>query len=133
MNLPTELKIACPNCDQHISFPISMIGQIIPCPNCELSMSLNVQGHSLVTPKEPPITQDGVICPHCKGQMEKTKRTESNFILQLLGVILFIIGLGFCFTLIGAIIGIPLMIVAGRMGFKKEKVWLCNCGYFYKI
>jgi hypothetical protein len=66
--------------------------------------------------------------------MVQTKRKESNMTLQVLGVVIFLIGLGLCVTLIGAIIGIPLMIVAARMGFSKFPVMACNrCGYFYKI
>jgi hypothetical protein len=54
--------------------------------------------------------------------------------LQVLGVVVFLVGLGLCFTLIGAIIGIPLMIIAARMGFSKLLVMACDrCGYFYKI
>jgi len=66
--------------------------------------------------------------------MARTKRKESNITLQVLGVVVFLVGLGLCFTLIGAIIGIPLMIVAARMGFSKFPVMACSrCGYYYKI
>jgi hypothetical protein len=66
--------------------------------------------------------------------MSLTKRRESNLTLQILGVVVFLIGLGLCFTLVGAIVGIPLMIVAARMGFKKFAVMACGrCGYYYKV
>jgi hypothetical protein len=40
-----ELKIACPHCQQHISFPESNVGQVIACPSCGLSLGLNVPGY----------------------------------------------------------------------------------------
>lgn len=73
------------------------------------------------------------VCPHCQSQMIQTTREESNMTLQVLGVVVFLIGLGLCFTLIGAIIGIPLMISAARMGFSKFPVTACrHCGYYFK-
>ena len=53
--------------------------------------------------------------------------------MQILGIVLFLIGLALCFTLVGIIIGIPLMIVAARIGYKERQVWACrSCGYYYE-
>lgn len=75
-----------------------------------------------------------VTCPHCQGKMHKTKKGEHNIGVQILGVIVFIVGLVICFTGIGAIFGIPLMIASLFMGYKKRKVMKCEgCGYFYDV
>ena len=58
--------------------------------------------------------------------------------VQLLGVVLFIVGLGIIVGLIGmfpisTILGACLMIVAARIGHSKKKIWACNnCGYFFE-
>ncbi|WP_045860339.1 hypothetical protein [Teredinibacter purpureus] len=72
-------------------------------------------------------------CEKCGTEMNKTSRSEHNYGLQVLGVILFIVGVICLFIVpIGTIIGVILMILSARLGFKKSKVWLCNnCGYFF--
>lgn len=73
-------------------------------------------------------------CQHCHGSMHQTKRAERNMVLQLLGIVVFFLGLAlaFAFIPIGTIIGIVLMLAALGMGYKKQKIWLCsNCGYFF--
>jgi len=77
-------------------------------------------------------------CQHCGTDMVKTiLKGKSDYSLQLLGVILFIIG---SFSLlafpIGTIIGILVIILSARLGrkSKNKKIWRCqNCQYFFEI
>lgn len=66
--------------------------------------------------------------------MSKTKKTETSLALQLLGVVLFLVGVGLLFLFpIGTVAGLILMIGAARLGYKKLKVWKCDqCGYFFE-
>jgi len=54
--------------------------------------------------------------------------------LQLLGVVLFLAGIGMMFFFpFGTIVGLLVLVVAARLGYSKKKVWLCGeCGYFYE-
>lgn len=75
-----------------------------------------------------------VTCNQCGGTMDKATKAESNMALQLLGVVVFFVGLAITFSGIGALIGVPLMLAALFMGYKKKKVMKCsNCGYFFEI
>ena len=66
--------------------------------------------------------------------MKKTTKTNSDRGVQALGCAVFIIGIALLFLFpIGTIIGICLIIFAGRMGYKKSKVWKCpQCDYFFE-
>lgn len=66
--------------------------------------------------------------------MSKAKKTETSLALQLLGVVLFLVGIGLLFLFpIGTVAGLILMIGAARLGYKKLKVWKCGqCGYFFE-
>ena len=74
-------------------------------------------------------------CKQCDGEMFKTKMVDKNMGLQVLGVIVFLIGLVLLFFFpFGTIIGLILMIVAARLGYRKIKAWKCKtCGYFFPI
>lgn len=48
-----DLKIACPSCGGHISFPVDMHGQVIPCPHCSLSVPLIIPGYTQQPPPAP--------------------------------------------------------------------------------
>jgi ribosomal protein L37AE/L43A len=73
-------------------------------------------------------------CQQCGGKMKKSTKTDTSFVVQIFGVILFIVGLGLLFLFpIGTLVGILIMIAAARMGYKKRKVWKCGgCGYFFE-
>lgn len=77
---------------------------------------------------------DSVKCQQCGGEMKKGAKTDSSIGLQLIGVILFLLGIGLLiFFPIGTLVGLVVMIVAARMGYKKRKVWMCKaCGYFFE-
>ncbi len=138
------LKTDCEHCCGHIEYPSELAGQSIECPHCQQMTGLPspfVPPQPVPIPPRvvysPPVQNDNPgypVCPHCNGQMVQITRTESSLPLQVLGVFVFLIGLGLCLTLIGAVIGIPLIIGAARMGNSKFPVMSCiRCGYFYKI
>jgi len=57
---------------------------------------------------------------------KKGKEGRSNGI----AVIVIIIGILFCFTLLGAIIGIPIIIWGIHLALQKRGLWICKaCGY----
>ena len=66
--------------------------------------------------------------------MTKTHKADRNLALQLLGVILFLIGLVLLFLFpVGTVAGLILMIGAARLGYKKVKIWKCaQCSYFFE-
>jgi predicted membrane protein len=74
------------------------------------------------------------VCIHCQAPMFPTKRRESNIAMQILGIAVFFLGVLLCFSLMGALVGIPLIFLSARMGFKKYPVMQCSCcRYHYKV
>lgn len=65
-------------------------------------------------------------CKQCGGRMKKKKVSKGNASGIAGALIVFIIGAALCFTIIGAIIGVPMMIVALFMGGDRQKVWMCR-------
>jgi len=66
--------------------------------------------------------------------MTKTQKVDRSLALQLLGVILFLLGVVLLFLFpIGTVAGLILMIGAARLGYKKVKIWKCTqCSYFFE-
>lgn len=79
-------------------------------------------------------TKKEIECKQCGNGMKKAKKTEKSLALQILGVLVFIIGVALLFVYpFGTIVGLILMIAATRLGYSKKKVWKCNeCGYFFE-
>lgn len=73
-------------------------------------------------------------CRECNGDMIKTKKADKSLALQLLGLVLFLIGIGLLFYYpVGTVFGVFLMLGSFRLGYTKKKVWKCqNCGYFFE-
>lgn len=73
-------------------------------------------------------------CKQCHGRMSKTKKAETNYTAQIFAVVIFIAGFFLLFLFpIGTIVAPIVMIGAGRMGYRKDKVWMCeSCGYYFK-
>ena len=65
-------------------------------------------------------------CQACSGVMVKKTISSGNLTGILLGLVVFCVGVVLCFTLVGAIIGIPLCLLALCMGGKTQKVWRCK-------
>ena len=69
-------------------------------------------------------------CQQCGGTMKKTVQSSGNCLGIAIALILLAVGIGLCFTGIGAIIGVPIAICALFVGGKRRKVWKCTkCGY----
>ena len=83
--------------------------------------------------KEEQVT-DEIKCKQCGNQMKKTKKVEKSLGLQLVGILLFLCGIGLLFVFpLGTLAGIILMIGASRLGYSRKKVWKCmECGYFFE-
>ena len=65
--------------------------------------------------------------------MKKAVQSSGNCLGIAIALVLFATGFVLCFTLIGAIIGIPLMICALFVGGKRKKIWKCgSCGYLFE-
>ena len=54
--------------------------------------------------------------------------------LQVVGVLLFFVGVFFLlFFPVGTLLGVALMIVSARLGYKQTPIQKCtNCGYFFQ-
>ena len=92
---PAIIRFACPRCGQHLSatrHPISMTGL---CPSCNEVITVPIQSTL------PPLR----LLP----QPHNPRKTATW------GVALQVIGLLLCWTGVGAIVGIPLLIVGRRM------------------
>jgi uncharacterized protein (DUF983 family) len=64
-------------------------------------------------------------CQLCGTEMRKGKKSEGNVVGLALALIVFVVGVVLCFTVIGAVVGIPLCILALFMGGKRKKLWYC--------
>ena len=65
-------------------------------------------------------------CQQCNGVMVKKSEAAQTG----MGCLLLVIGIILCFTGIGALIGIPVILVGLWLGSKKKGWWVCkNCGY----
>lgn len=75
-----------------------------------------------------------VECKQCSGVMKKQTISDGNFKGILFAIILLGAGIILSLTGIGAIVGVPLIILALFTGGKRKKVWKCkSCGYFFEI
>lgn len=90
-------------------------------------------GQELTKKKKP----GDIYCKQCDSIMDKTIHSTGNFSGIIIAIIVFIAGLSifiwFFWTLLGAIIGILLIIMSLGMGGKRQKIWKCRkCGYFFE-
>ena len=68
-------------------------------------------------------------CQQCGGEMVQSSVKDGLGLIFSIFLLLF--GLAICFTGIGAILGIPLVVYALVSGGKRAKVWKCkNCKFF---
>jgi hypothetical protein len=70
-------------------------------------------------------------CRHCRSPMEiiKTKKYPGRWPLVLV-----ISGVFFTLFFIGALVGIPMLMLGIYMATAKKTISLCpNCGYFFKV
>ena len=100
------IRFACPTCRQHLSATRDQISMTAPCPNCNGVVTVPIQ--STLPPRPLPLSEP-----------EKPRKTAAW------GVGLQVIGLLLCWTVVGAIVGIPLFIVGRRMA---KGTFICHCG-----
>ena len=93
---PALIRFACPRCGQHLSATRNQISMTGACPSCNEVMKVPIQS-TLTAP------------PLLSPQATASKNTTWGVVLQLIGMLL-------CWTVVGAIVGIPLIIVGRRIG-----------------
>ena len=89
------IRFPCARCGQHLSATLDQIGMIGTCPNCNEVMKVPIQSTLPLLP---------LIWP----QESAPENTTWGVALQVIGMLL-------CWTVVGAILGIPLIIVGRRM------------------
>ena len=100
------IRFACPTCGQHLSATRDQISMTAPCPNCNGVVTVPIQ--STLPPRPLPLPEP-----------QNPRKTATW------GVGLQVIGLLLCWTVVGAIVGIPLFIVGRRMAIG---TFICHCG-----
>ena len=70
-------------------------------------------------------------CRQCGGRMKKAVQSSGNCLGIAIALILLAVGIGLCFTGIGAILGVPIAICAlfvggeTKEGLEVHEVWVC--------
>lgn len=100
------IRFACPTCGQHLSATCDQISMSAPCPICNGVVTVPIQ--STLPPRPLPLPEP-----------QNPRKTAAW------GVGLQVIGLVLCWTVVGAIVGIPLFIVGRRMA---TGTFICHCG-----
>ena len=100
------IRFACPTCGQHLSATRDQISMTAPCPICNGVVTVPIQ--STLPPRPLPLPEP-----------QNPRKTAAW------GVGLQVIGLVLCWTVVGAIVGIPLFIVGRRMAIG---TFICHCG-----
>jgi transcription elongation factor Elf1 len=102
---PALIRFGCPRCGRHLSATRDQIGMTAPCPSCNEVITVPIQ--STLPP--------GSLLP----RSQNPRKTATW------GVGLQVIGMLLCWTVVGAIVGIPLFIVGRRMA---TGTFICHCG-----
>jgi uncharacterized CHY-type Zn-finger protein len=97
INLRDEIKFNCPECLNPLTVDASGVGRIVNCPEC--SKQIKIPNQSI----------------HRAQIIKKSEFAGAGALVQILGVLA-------CFTLVGIIIGIPLLIIGSNM----SKKFLCG-------
>src|SRR5436190_1585360 len=100
------IRFACPTCGQRLSATRDQISMTAPCPSCNGVVTVPIQ--STLPPRPVPLPEPQN--PH--------KTATWGVGLQVIGLLL-------CWTVVGAIVGIPLFIVGRRMA---TGTFICHCG-----
>jgi transcription elongation factor Elf1 len=96
---PALIRFGCPKCGQHLSATPAQINMTGACSSCNEVMQIPIQ--STLPPRR-------LVSP----QESAPKNTTWGVAVQLIGMLL-------CWTVVGAIVGIPLIIVGKRMATKR--------------
>ena len=120
------MESSCPYCKSVCHVAPEYAGHDVKCHSCGEIFKANNSSTN---------TSPFIACRHCNGVMQKTTKVEQSCALQLVGVLLFLIGIGMIVSLepLLTLIGLVLLILAARLGYKKTKVWMCKqCGSFHE-
>jgi hypothetical protein len=101
---PALIRFACPKCGQHLSATPAQIGVTAACPSCNEMNTVPIKSS---LPPRPEVLPQNL-----------RKKTTRGVALQVIGLLL-------CWTVVGAIVGIPLIIVGRRMA---TRTFICYCG-----
>lgn len=104
-----NVHASCPHCGQSIEINGLEGADLITCPTCE-------QVFEVRAPKPPPALIAESVIPPKPARIVKSSETNG------VGILMEVLGLLFCLTIIGAIVGIPLLIAGSRM------TWAFRCG-----
>ena len=102
---PALIRFGCPRCGQHLSATRDQISMTAPCPSCNEVITVPIQ--STLPPR-----------PLLPRSQNPRKTATWGVGLQVIGLLL-------CWTVVGAIVGIPLFIVGRRMAIG---TFICHCG-----
>jgi transcription elongation factor Elf1 len=102
---PALIRFGCPRCGRHLSATRDEISMTAPCPSCNEVITVPIQS---TLPPRPLLPQP-----------QNPRKTATW------GVGLQVIGLLLCWTVVGAIVGIPLFIVGRRIA---TATFICHCG-----
>ena len=102
---PALIRFGCPRCGRHLSATSDQISMTAPCPSCNEVITVPIQ--STLPP--------GPLLPRSQNPRKTATRGLG---LQVIGMLL-------CWTVVGAIVGIPLIIVGRRMAIG---TFICHCG-----
>ena len=102
---PALIRFGCPRCGRHLSAPRDQISMTAPCPSCNEVVTVPIQS---TLPPQPLLPRS-----------QNPRKTATW------GVGLQVIGLLLCWTVVGAIVGIPVFIVGRRMAIG---TFICHCG-----
>jgi transcription elongation factor Elf1 len=102
---PVLIRFGCPRCGQHLSATRDEISMTAPCPSCNEVITVPIQS---TLPPQPLLPRS-----------QNPRKTATW------GIGLQVIGLLLCWTVVGAIVGIPLFIVGRRMAIG---TFICHCG-----
>jgi len=76
-------------------------------------------------------TDASVVCRHCKSPMEPIRRKKYS---KRWAVGLVLGGVFCCLFFIGALVGIPMLLVGIYMAMAEETINHCSsCGYYYEV
>jgi hypothetical protein len=102
---PALIRFGCPRCGRHLSATRDEISMTTPCPSCNEVITVPI--HSTLPPQ-----------PLLLRSQNPRKTATWGVGLQVIGLLL-------CWTVVGAIVGIPLFIVGRRMA---TRTFICHCG-----
>jgi len=117
----TEFAYRCEFCDERYVYTHEVDAENMLCEACD-----EVGGFRPVVRSGRPAAASpsagGMRCQACGGELKKGKNATGG----AMGCIFLIVGVGLCLTGIGALLGIPIILLGLHYGMKREGVWRCS-------